>query len=445
MRKVLLTFGATVVAVAVLTWAGRALDPQGAGFAFVVVWVPMTWLGTVSRVITVRLPASYHRLRPFERGGRPYELVGVRLVKRLLRRGPIAAFNPGLHLPTEPTPERIGQLDQRMRDAEASHMVLFVLTIGLAVGAAVLGWPVALGWVVAFDVALNGYPVMLQRYNRMLLHQRYPSAPEERSSPRHQARRHGYDPGAHVTREDHGMHQHHGPLRVAIAFPDPPFDVDGSPPSGFDLDLVGALAAALGTTVELHRYEGDDFEGIFAGLGTSVDLVASGATITDHRRTLAQWCDPVVRSGQSLVVNVEATPEVRSVDDLAGLVIGVQHGNTSEPIASDLHRREKAAGVARYPYRGILDALGDLEEGRIGAFMKLEPVMRSLTAERPSLGVVQTGITQELIGVAVALDDADLAHAVNRAQRALADDGALTALGQRWFAGSDPEATGVIT
>lgn len=234
-------------------------------------------------------------------------------------------------------------------------------------------------------------------------------------------------------------------LRVATAFPDPPFDVDGDPPTGFDLDLVDALAAALGCEVELHRYEGEDFEGIFSGLGRTVDLVASGATITEHRRTLARWCDPIVRSGQSLVVNTEATPHVRSIDDLEGLVIGVQRGNTSEPIAVDLHQQGKVADVARYPYHGILDALDDLEQGRIGAFMKLEPVMRSLTAERPRLGVVQTGVTQELIGVAVALDDVDLAVRIDAAQRQLAASGALAALGERWFASSDPAATGVIT
>lgn len=183
MRKILLTFGATLVAAAVLGWAGRELDQRSVGFAFVVVWVPMTWLGTVSRVITPRLPASYHRLRPFERDGRAYELVGVKLVKRLLRRGPIAAFNPGLHLPTEPTAARIGQLDQRMRDAEASHMILFVSTIGITVGAAAGGWSGAVGWILVFDVVLNGYPVMLQRYNRALLQQRYPSVPVERSAP----------------------------------------------------------------------------------------------------------------------------------------------------------------------------------------------------------------------------------------------------------------------
>jgi hypothetical protein len=44
-------------------------------------------------------------LRAFDRDGRVYQRLGVRLVKLLLRRGPLAAFNPDLHLPAERTPE----------------------------------------------------------------------------------------------------------------------------------------------------------------------------------------------------------------------------------------------------------------------------------------------------------------------------------------------------
>lgn len=153
-----------------------ALNPRSGWFAFVVVWVPMTWLGTVSRAVRVRLPAGFHRLRPFERDGRIYEAVGVRLAKRLLRRGPLAMFNPGLHLPREPTPERLARLDQRMRDAEASHAVLFALALGIVANAGVRGWWGAVGWTLLFNLVMNGYPVMLQRYNRFLLRRRFPTS-----------------------------------------------------------------------------------------------------------------------------------------------------------------------------------------------------------------------------------------------------------------------------
>jgi hypothetical protein len=60
-----------------------------------------------------------------------------------------------------------------MRDAEASHLILLVLTIGVVAHAAARGWWTAAGWTLLFDVLLNGYPVMLQRYNRALLQRRF--------------------------------------------------------------------------------------------------------------------------------------------------------------------------------------------------------------------------------------------------------------------------------
>ena len=187
MGKSLLVAAATVVAAAVVLFGVRVLGATSAAFAFLVVWAPMTWLGTVSRVIQPRLPRRYHELRDFERAPWLYERLGVRLVKRLLRRGPLAVFNPGLHLPAERSSERLAELEQRMKDAEASHVVLLVAVLGVVINAVVRGWWVAAGLTLLFDVLMNGYPVMLQRYNRVLLSARFPTMQAGGHAPRHAA------------------------------------------------------------------------------------------------------------------------------------------------------------------------------------------------------------------------------------------------------------------
>jgi Glycosyl-4,4'-diaponeurosporenoate acyltransferase len=174
---------ATVVAAVGLLFGVRLLGATSAAFAFLVVWVPLTWLGTVSRIFQPRLPRRYHALRDFERDPWRYELLGVRLVKRLLRRGPLAAFNPGLHLPAERSPERLAELEQRMKDAEASHYVLLVVMLGVVSNTAVRGWWVAAGLSLLFDLVMNGYPVMLQRYNRALLYARFPTVHADERAP----------------------------------------------------------------------------------------------------------------------------------------------------------------------------------------------------------------------------------------------------------------------
>jgi hypothetical protein len=135
----------------------------------------MTWLGTVSRVTQPQLPRQWHELRAIERDPRLYELLGVRLAKRLLRRGPLAVFNPGLHLPAQRSPERLAKLDQAMKTAEASHFLLLLAMLGVVINAAARGWWGAAGLTLLFNMLMNGYPVLLQRYNRALLYSRFPA------------------------------------------------------------------------------------------------------------------------------------------------------------------------------------------------------------------------------------------------------------------------------
>lgn len=163
----------SIIAVGLLALAHDTFGPDSVGFAFATVWLPMMWLGTASRVVVLRLPNRLHALRAFERDGRVYERLGVRVVKFLLRRGPLSVFNPDLHLPKDRSPERLAFLDGRMREAEASHAILFVLTLGLAIVTAMLALWTAAGWILVFNVLVNGYPVMLQRYNRGLLARRF--------------------------------------------------------------------------------------------------------------------------------------------------------------------------------------------------------------------------------------------------------------------------------
>ena len=225
------------------------------------------------------------------------------------------------------------------------------------------------------------------------------------------------------------------PLRVGAALPDPPFEFTGEQgPSGFDIALMQRIAGKIGRAWQLVPYTGADFNGIFAGLDDGhYDCVASGTTITPARQAIADFCAPYCVSGQSLVVDKTRHPDVRSIDDLKGLVIGVQKGNTSQPVADKLVAEGRAARVRVYAYDEIETALGDLSTGGCDAFMKLAPVMHWFVRDRPRLAVVQTGITREVLGVCVRKGDTALREAIDTAQTALAGDGTLGALVRQWL------------
>lgn len=189
-------------------------------------------------------------------------------------------------------------------------------------------------------------------------------------------------------------------LRVGAAFPDPPFN--GMPNNGgLDIDLMEEIAKKLGATVEFIAYKDADFNGVFDGLGTDYDCVTAGTTVTPERERKAQFVPPYLISGQSLAVDTRRLPNVTSIDDLDGLTIGVQQGNTSQPIADKLVADGKAKAVRVYDYGTIRTALTDLTTGACDAFMKLAPVLTELVKPIPGVEVVQRGISVENIAIAV--------------------------------------------
>ena len=226
-----------------------------------------------------------------------------------------------------------------------------------------------------------------------------------------------------------------GVLRVASAFPDPPFEVtaDGGQ-TGFDRELMRLICDRLGLSLCPVPYNGDDFEGIFAGLENgSYDAVISGTTITPERERVALFSAPYLQFNQGLAVNVRRNPKVESSDDLRGMVVGIQVGNTSDLVARRLLARGAIGNIKYYPYHGILTALDDLSAGRVGALIKLFPVISWLVKDRDGLAVIEQVPTHEKLGIAFARTNTGLCQAVNESLESLKKSGKFESLRSKWF------------
>jgi polar amino acid transport system substrate-binding protein len=221
-------------------------------------------------------------------------------------------------------------------------------------------------------------------------------------------------------------------LRVGAAFPDPPFN-GAEHGGGLDISLMTAVADASGVTVEFIPYSGVDFNGIFDKLNADAyDCVTSGTTVTFDRDERAAFCDPYLISGQSLAVDVTRLPHVSTIDDLTGLTIGVQQGNTSQPIAENLVAQGKAKAVRAYNYGDIRTAITDLVTGGCDAFMKLAPVLTELVRPVEGVEVVQRGVSRERIATAVRTSDTDLLARIYAAQDELENSGRLRKIRDTW-------------
>ncbi|HYN05930.1 MAG TPA: hypothetical protein VES67_00935 [Vicinamibacterales bacterium] len=119
----------------------------------------------VSQVFALPMPVGYFRPRRFERAW-AYEWLGIRAFKRLMRSRLYRRINP--HFQLVGGRRGLAELSQTMRSAEAAHVLVFVGVSVIAACALWLRWVDVAAWLTFFNVLFNGYPVMLQRYNRLL-------------------------------------------------------------------------------------------------------------------------------------------------------------------------------------------------------------------------------------------------------------------------------------
>jgi hypothetical protein len=160
---------ATIGVVLLVIWSLDAFGFRSPVFAFLLNWLAMSWAAMAGQVIRFALPASYYDIKTFERTGQVYERLGVPLFKKLVRRGPLAIFSPTLRFPKDKTSAALQHLDYEMRKAETGHVFIFLLMLVFISYALLNGWFDAVGWLLAFNILINGYPIMLQRYNRIML------------------------------------------------------------------------------------------------------------------------------------------------------------------------------------------------------------------------------------------------------------------------------------
>ena len=138
----------------------RETGLESLSFAFWINWILMLWAYLIHRTGAVNFPQGYFEIRPFEK--EIYCLLGVRYYQRLLRR--ISIFNPQLHLGGGRGD--LVRLEKAMRGAEQAHAMIFVIVSVFMLYALFRGWWATAFWYFLFNMLFNGYPVMVQRFNR---------------------------------------------------------------------------------------------------------------------------------------------------------------------------------------------------------------------------------------------------------------------------------------
>lgn len=199
---------------------------------------------------------------------------------------------------------------------------------------------------------------------------------------------------------------------------------EGGDLKGFDIDIGNAIAEEMGLEPAPVT---TPFETIIQGLNSDrYDAIIGSMSNTVERSEQVSFSDPYYYSGGAIFVR-EGNTDIKSVDDLEDMKIGVVGQSTYETAAAEYTED------IQY-YSSDVVALQDLEiEGRLDAVITADVV--GFEAQKAGLKVEMVGepLWIEQPSIAVRKDDEELLAAIDEALDAIIENGTYEEISEKWF------------
>jgi polar amino acid transport system substrate-binding protein len=195
--------------------------------------------------------------------------------------------------------------------------------------------------------------------------------------------------------------------------------------SGFDIDLINAIAKQAGIQIEIVN---TGFDAMLAGISQcQYDAAIAAISITDERKQSILFSEPYTIAGQAVVVTSN-NDTIKGPEDLKGKKIGAQIGTTGAEEAG------KIENATLKTYDNYEFALLDLTNGQIDAVVVDNPAADAYVARNAGkLKKLSNVFTSESYGVGVCKNKPDLQKKVNDALAALQKDGTVKKLEEKWL------------
>jgi glutamine transport system substrate-binding protein len=196
--------------------------------------------------------------------------------------------------------------------------------------------------------------------------------------------------------------------------------------TGFDIELWDAIAKQAGLKYSLRPM---DFNGIIPGLQTrNIDVALAGITIRDDRKKVIDFSDPYYESGLAILVGKDNNT-ITTAKDLEGKMVAVKIGTAT---VDYLKANVPNAKLKLFP--NIDNAFLELATGRVDAVVHDTPNLQyfAKTGGEGRVKVVGSLKSGDFYGIAFP-KGSDLVPTVNKALKALQDNGQYDALYTKWF------------
>lgn len=199
---------------------------------------------------------------------------------------------------------------------------------------------------------------------------------------------------------------------------------------GFDMDLAGLMAQALGVKLVTKQIQ---FDQLLDAVETGkVDIVISNMTINPSRNMRVAFVGPYMTSGKCLITKRENLAKAKDTDELnlPDMNLVVLKGSTSEDIVRTLMPKVKLATVDNIE-KGIKMVADD----KIGGMMADYPVCLHTVSSNPKEGFISvfSMLTYEPIGIALPANDALLMNWTNNFLERLDQTETLELLADKWL------------
>ncbi|MEC4240017.1 ABC transporter substrate-binding protein [Pseudomonas sp. DSV-1] len=206
-------------------------------------------------------------------------------------------------------------------------------------------------------------------------------------------------------------------------------DIKSGKIQGMMVDAAEAVGKAGGFDTEIQQ---TTFTALIPSLTTNkIDLISAAMLKTPEREKVVQYSDPIFSYGEGLIVQTDDPKEYKTMDDLAGEVVGAQVGTVF------LDALNKHGGFKEVrSYDSIPDLMRDLKLGRIKAAFGDRPIIAYQLAQgkNPEVKLSSTYVPVVMGDVCLVMrqGDAEKLAQVNKGIAAIKADGSLQRIIEKW-------------
>ncbi|MCR5263637.1 MAG: transporter substrate-binding domain-containing protein [Clostridiales bacterium] len=188
---------------------------------------------------------------------------------------------------------------------------------------------------------------------------------------------------------------------------------------GIDIEIFKEIAKDLGVSWEVMDME---FAGIIGAVQTGkADLGIAGMSVTEERKKSVDFTVEYFTSQNVIVVLADNT-DINAAADVAGKIIAVQTGTTSDMFASS---EDFCPGATVQRYSSFIDAASAVKTGKADCMVVDIMTAGEILAQNSDLRQLEEPLADEAYAIAVQKGNTTLLEAVNNTLNRLISEGKI--------------------